>query len=198
MLHYITSNYHLYFIVDVDEKKRIAIVYYMPEEKREVNTKLSYEEFDSNWNRYTEDDRGELEQMFIPEQLLSMKFTFTKSFISRTSIMENGEPSGPALWCTRILLKQKKGNQYIMISKCCASFTMIKYERIQGFISHLGMHDSVFPYVMTNKQIYCVDYIPYTIDKKYISDPYDPKLPTRPVQHKILIEPPDVTQVWWW
>ena len=202
-MYYIASNYHLYFIVDIDEKSNIAKVYSMPLEKPKTSSpELSFAEFDPSWHTYSKEDQDILQDKFIPSQLLQSVFHFSQCWISHTTdswiqkVFGKSSSPVPDYLCDRILLKQSQGN-YISISKGCVSFYMEKYERVQDFISYMGMNESVFPYVITNKQIYCLDYVPYTVDKKYSQDPYNPNIPIHEVTHQILIDPPDVTDIWW-
>ncbi len=189
-MYYIASNYHLYFIVDIDTRKKVVKVYSMPFEKQESFQDMTYEEFDPLWSTYTQEDQEILQGKFIPSQLLKMEIPYSQYWIS------HNPQKALNFWCNRILLKQSKGNS-ISISKGCVSFRMQKYERVRDFISFMGSNESVFPYVITNKQVYCVDYVPYTVDKKYSQDPYNPNIPIHEITHQILIDPPDVTDVWW-
>jgi len=200
-MYYISSNYCLYFIVDIRynqkktfvpksdsiQKAGIAIIYYMDEANKNVNKdKISFEEFDPLWNTYSPEDREVLEEKFIPSQLSKKVIAFQKCFISEKS----------NFWSTRILLKLSDGS-YVSISQCLSSFKMKAYERMKQFISTLGMNDSVFPYVITNKNIYCLDYTPYTIDTIYTTDPYAEHHKQIKVEHKIIINPPHTIDQWW-
>lgn len=186
-MYYISSNYCLSFIVRIDHDRRVAVVYYMDEDNKEtVADKLSFEEFDPSWNMIRVEDQEVLMDMFIPAQLSKREFRFRKCFISEQS----------NFWSNRILLKCANG-QYISIDECLCTFRMEKYERVKRFISILGMNDSVFAKIVTNKQIYCTKYEPFTVSLEHSQDPYKPGIKTNNVQCVKLIEPPDAIDQWW-
>ncbi len=185
-MYYIASNYCLYFIVDIDHEKNVAIVYYMDKTKQHTKQKLSFEKFDPLWNSINVEDQEVLKDMFIPAQLSKQEFPFTKCYISEQS----------NFWSNRILLKCKNG-EYISIDSCLCTFRMNKYERVKKFISTLGMNDSVFPWIVTNKQIYLTNYEPVTVSLQHIADPYQPGVEPKKVKCTILIEPPHTVDQWW-